>query len=155
MDAVSLRLVLGRAPGLRYEQLRSAVEKISALGKTPSQAPDIAAAEALIGERIDTLQSFGLGEAASIWLHAPGAAELDADRRWIARDRIELLDALRLATIRHCSRSCADAPALLYVRGDIEALRMPQLAIVGSRKSNATGAAACACSLPAELSQPD
>lgn len=151
MDAVSLRLVLGRAPGLRYEQLRSAVEKISALGKTPSQAPDIAAAEALIGERIDTLQSLGLGEAASIWLHAPGAAELDADQRWIARDPIELLDAFDsryppLLTQLRC------APALLYVRGDIEALRLPQLAIVGSR-SPTLPARRLAMQFAAELSQ--
>ena len=126
MDALSLQLVLGRAPGLRYEQLHSALDKIS-----PRRA-DIFAVEALIGERSDTLQSLGLGPAASAWLHAPDAAALAADREWIARDRIELLDAFD-PRYPPLLRHVRDAPALLYVRGDIETLSLPQLAIVGSR----------------------
>jgi DNA processing protein len=132
MDPVSLQLVLGRAPGLRYAQLRSAVEKIS-----PRQ-PDICAVEALIGQRSETLQSLGLGAAASAWLHAPDVAALAADRSWIARDRIELLDAFDPRyppLLTHVSA----APALLYVRGEIESLSLPQLAIVGSRSPTLTG----------------
>jgi len=130
MDAVSLQLVLGRAPGLRYAQLRCAVETIS-----PRQA-DIGAVAALIGQRSDMLQSLGLGAAASAWLHAPDAATLAADRKWIARDRIELLDAFDPRyppLLTHVSA----APALLYVRGEIDCLRLPQLAIVGSRSATA------------------
>ena len=132
MDAVSLQLVLGRAPGLRYAQLRSALEKIS-----PRPA-DIFAVDALIGQRIQTLQSLGLGAAASAWLHAPEAATLAADRKWIARDRIELLDAFDPRYPRLLTQ-VSDAPALLYVRGDIEALSLPQLAIVGSRSPTLPG----------------
>ena len=126
MDAVSLRLAIGRAPGLRFQQLRSAVAIIS-----PRRA-DILAVDALIGERCDTLQTLGLGAAASAWLHAPDAAALAADREWIARDRIALLDAFdpRYPPLLTHLRA---APALLYVRGDLETLRLPQLAIVGSR----------------------
>ena len=126
MDAVSLRLVLGRSPGLRYEQLRSAVEKIS-----PRQA-DIFAVDALIGQRSQALQSLGLGAAASAWLQAPDAAALAADREWITRDRIQLLDAFdpRYPPLLRHVRA---APALLYVRGEVETLSLPQLAIVGSR----------------------
>jgi DNA processing protein len=126
MDAVSLQLVLGRAPGLRYAQLRSAVEKIS-----PRQA-DIFAVDALIGQRSHALQSLGLGAAASDWLQAPDAATLAADREWMARDRIQLLDAFdpRYPPLLTHVRA---APALLYVRGDVATLSLPQLAIVGSR----------------------
>jgi DNA processing protein len=126
MDAVLLRLILGRASGLRYGQLRSAVEKVS-----PRQ-PDLLAAEALIGERRHTLQSLGLGAAASTWLQAPDAAALEADREWITRDRIKLLDAFDPRyppLLTHVS----SAPAVLFVCGDIDTLRLPQLAIVGSR----------------------
>ena len=126
MDAVSLQLILGRASGLRYGQLRSALESIS------SRPIDIFAVEALLGKRSDTLQSLGLGPAASAWLQAPDAATLAADRYWIARNRIQLLDAFdpRYPPLLTHVR---DAPALLYVRGDIESLSLPQLAIVGSR----------------------
>jgi DNA processing protein len=145
MDAVSLQLILGRAPGLRYGQLRSALEKIS-----PRQA-DIFAVDALIGQRSQTLQSLGLGVAASDWLHAPDAAALAADRKWIARDRVELLDAFDPRyppLLTHVS----DAPALLYVRGDIDCLSLPQLAIVGSR-SPTVPARYLAMQFAAELSR--
>jgi DNA processing protein len=131
MDAVSLRLVLGRASGLRYQQLRSAVEKISAQQPETGQ-PEINAVDALIGERAQTLQSLGIGAAASAWLQAPDARTLAADREWIARDRIQLLDAFD-PRYPPLLRHLRDAPALLYVRGEIEALSLPQLAIVGSR----------------------
>jgi DNA processing protein len=132
MDALALQLVLGRAPGLRYPQLRSALERIA------SPRVDIAAVEALIGERPGTLRSLGFKPAACEWLHAPDAALLEADRKWIARERIELLDALDpryppLLAQLHC------APALLYVRGAIDALQRPQLAIVGSRSPTEPG----------------
>jgi DNA processing protein len=126
MEPLALQLLLARAPGLRHAQLRAVLERIA-----PART-ELAAAEALIGERPETLCALGLGAAASRWLHAPDAALLDADRAWVARSRIALLDALDhrypplLAQLR-----CA--PALIYVRGDIEALRLPQLAIVGSR----------------------
>ena len=145
MDAVSLQLVLGRAPGLRYGQLRSALQKIS------PRPPNIFAVDALIGQRRHTLQSLGLGAAASAWLHAPDAAALAADRKWIARDRIELLDAFDPRyppLLTHVS----SAPALLYVRGDIETLSLPQLAIVGSRCPTLT-ARRTAMQFAAELSR--
>jgi DNA processing protein len=132
MDAVTLRLVLGRASGLRYQQLRSAVEKIS-----PRQA-DIGAVQALIGASSDTLQSLGLGRAASAWLQAPDAAALAADREWIARERIELLDAFD-PRYPPLLRQLSSAPALLYVRGDVDSLSQPQLAIVGTRDPTLPG----------------
>jgi DNA processing protein len=145
MDAVFLQLVLGRASGLRYGQLHSALKRIS---RPPT---DIFAVEALLGMRSDTLQSLGLGAAASAWLQAPDAATLAADRKWIERNRIQLLDAFdpRYPPLLTHVR---DAPALLYVRGDIESLSLPQLAIVGSR--NATlQARQTAIQFAAELSR--
>jgi DNA processing protein len=145
MDAVSLQLVLGRAPGLRYAQLHCALDKIS---RRPA---DIFAVDALIGQRSQTLQSLGLGLAASAWLHAPDTAALAADRRWIMRDQIELLDAFD-PRYPPLLRQLSDAPALLYVHGDIDTLSLPQLAIVGSR-SPTMPARELAMQFAAELSR--
>jgi DNA processing protein len=145
MDAMTLQLVLGRASGLRYGQLRAAIERIS-----PPPA-DIFAVEALLRKRGDTLQSLGLGAAASAWLQAPDAATLAADRKWIVRNRIELLDAFD-PRYPPLLRHVRDAPALLYVRGDIGCLSQPQLAIVGSRAATLQ-ARVTAMQIAAELSR--
>lgn len=132
MDAVALQLVLGRSHGLSAQLLRTA------LAQTGPYAPGIAAVEALIGEHPAMLQSLGFSRATSAWLHAPDQALIDADRRWIAREGIGLIDALsrdypvRLAQV-------SGAPALLYVRGDAASLGLPQLAIVGSRSPTLPG----------------
>ncbi|MFI4895746.1 MAG: DNA-processing protein DprA [Steroidobacterales bacterium] len=132
MDALAMQLVLGRAQGLSAQQLRAALERS---GAAPSGLAGVAA---LIGESAQRLQSLGLPPAASAWLHAPDGALIDADRAWIARQRIALLDALSpgyppllLQTRR--------APAVLYVRGEAAALCQPQLAIVGTRKPTLPG----------------
>jgi DNA processing protein len=132
MDAVALQLILGRARGFNAEQLLAAVHRVG------SRSSGIAAVEALIGERPSRLQGLGVPAAASRWLHAPDAALLDADREWLVRERIVLIDSLsnryppQLAQI-------SDAPVLLYVRGDAAALTLRQLAIVGTRNPTIPG----------------
>jgi len=74
----------------------------------------------------------GLGAAASAWLQAPDAAALAADREWITRDRIQCSIAFASA-IPAAAEACEGRAALLYVRGEVETLSLPQLAIVGSR----------------------
>jgi DNA processing protein len=132
MDAVALQLILGRAHGFSAEQLLAAVRRAG------SRSTGIAAVEALIGERPSRLQELGVPPAASRWLHAPDAALLEADREWVLRERIVLIDSLseryppQLAEI-------GDAPVLLYVRGDAAALALRQLAIVGTRNPTVPG----------------
>ncbi|HEY2416968.1 MAG TPA: DNA-processing protein DprA [Steroidobacteraceae bacterium] len=142
MDAVALQLVLGRARGLTAQLLRSAIEQ------TGAHASDIAALEALIGERPPALRALGLSSAVSAWLHAPDRSLIDADREWLTREHVLLIDALSNGYPPQLAQADA-APALLYVRGEVASLCLPQLAMVGSRhptvpgRRNATQFAAC------------
>jgi DNA processing protein len=134
MDALAMQLVLGRARGLSAQQLRTAVAQ---LGNTDG-IDGIAAVQGLIGLQPALLRNAGVPPAASAWLQAPDLALLDADRNWIARERITLIDALSASYPPQLART-ANAPALLYVRGDASNLLAPQLAIVGSRKPTTPG----------------
>jgi DNA processing protein len=132
MDAVAMQLVLGRAQGLSAQQLLAAVQR------TGTPRPGIAAVAALIGERPAMLRALGVPPAASVWLHAPDPALLEADRNWIVRERIGLIDALSDEYPPLLAQASV-APVLLYVRGDACSLRQPQLAIVGSRNPTVPG----------------
>jgi len=126
MDALALQLILGRAKDLSAQRLRAA------LAQAGHAHPDLDSLRCLLGEPPARLQRLGLPPAASAWLHAPDASLIEADRAWVARERIVLLDAFAeqypplLAQI-------SGAPAVLYVRGDAAVLREPQVAIVGTR----------------------
>ncbi len=64
--------------------------------------------------------------------------DISADINWLAEDKhyiITLLDDIYPASLRELP----DAPPLLYVRGDIDYLKQPQLAMVGSRNPTAAG----------------
>jgi DNA processing protein len=127
MDALALQLLLGRAPDLSAQRLRAALERIGVEPRGPQ------ALAALCGERTALLRSLGLPPAASAWLHAPDEALIEADRAWITRERIGLLDALS-APYPPLLAQIPAAPALLYVQGELATLSSEQLAIVGARR---------------------
>jgi DNA processing protein len=135
MDAVAMQLVLGRTPGLSAPRLLAA---ITGSGARTAGAPGIGALRGLIGERTATLRHLGLSPAACAWLHAPDQALLEADRNWIVRERVTLVDALSNAYPFQLASS-PHGPALLYVRGDASTLLLPQVAIVGSRRPSMPG----------------
>jgi DNA processing protein len=137
MDAMAMQLILGRARGLSAQQLLMAVAQLTSMGAGPAQ-PGIAAVQGLIGQRPALLRDLGVPPAASAWLHAPDPALLEADRNWIVRERITLLDALSAGYPPQLAQT-PNAPVLLYVRGDASSLLAPQLAIVGSRKPTTPG----------------
>ena len=128
MDATDLLLCLGRAPGLTAQQLHGALERLGA-GAGLAQ---------LIGQSRARLEALGLPPAASAALAAPESASLAADRTWVERERITLIDALS-RQYPPLLTQIAPAPALLYVRGEAGALAAPQLAMVGSRSPTASG----------------
>jgi len=66
------------------------------------------------------------------------AQQAQADRQWLAANKAQLL------TLDHPDypallREITDPPPWLYVRGDPKYLELPQLAIIGSRKSTRQG----------------
>lgn len=133
MDALDWQLALGRAPGLTARLLRAA---LAALGTARWGMPETGE---LLGQRGHrTLQSLGWPPAACAALQAPDGARIAADRRWVERERIVLVNAadpFYPPLLAHLPT----APALLYVRGDAASLATPQLAIVGSRNPTQPG----------------
>jgi DNA processing protein len=74
------------------------------------------------------------------WLAAPDDALVDSDLRWLETSGVTLLPALSPDYPTLLLES-PDAPAVLFVRGDIRILAEPQLAMVGSRNPTAGGRA--------------
>ncbi len=72
-----MQLALGRAPGLTARQLRGALAALHGAAASSS------ALQGLFGQCRSSLESLGLGPAASAALQAPDAARVAADRRWV------------------------------------------------------------------------
>jgi DNA processing protein len=134
MDPVALQLLLGRAAGL------SAAQLLTALERTGARHEGLAAVHALIGASPAALAELGLSPTASRWLHAPDMRLIEADRAWVARSAVNLLDATSPAYPVALARA-GSAPPLLYVQGEPGCLAHAQLAIVGTRQPTAPGRA--------------
>jgi len=130
-----MRLALGHMCGLTAVQLSGA---LSALGTRAEPAPLAALFEASRAALTQISAHVAMPAAARTVLRSPDLARIEADRQWLQRAQVQLLDAtdpaypMRLGQI-------ADAPALLYVKGDQRALQTPQLAMVGSRSPTLPG----------------
>jgi DNA processing protein len=131
MDAIDMQLALGHAPGLTAQQVRAV---LCAAGHSSSQR-DL---RPLFAHARAAWCDVQLPPAARHALRSPDAAQIALDRRWMERDRIQLVDV----TSPHYPSSLAQitgAPALLYVQGIVTSLLAPQLAIVGSRSPTESG----------------
>jgi DNA processing protein len=116
---------LARAQNITAAQLRALVGLDAELG---------------IVERASSavLDSVGLATSARDWLLSPDLTRVGADEAWLDANEATLLSALSpdypplLALL-------PDAPAVLYVQGDVSVLAEPQIAMVGSRNPTAGG----------------
>jgi DNA processing protein len=117
--------LLARAPALHADHLRP-------LFRRGASIVDIAALPA------DELAQFAMPPLALRWLQAPDERQLESDLCWLAQSDTTLLhwDAAGYPTQL---RNIDAPPLVLYVRGDAGALRMPQLAMVGSRRPTGPG----------------
>jgi DNA processing protein len=86
------------------------------------------------------LARLGLTTRTAAWLAAPDAALVDSDLRWLESSGTGLLPAT-CSSYPPLLLESPDAPAVLFVRGDIRILSEPQLAMVGSRNPTAGGRA--------------
>ena len=84
-------------------------------------------------------QEAGLSEKMMENLSAPDWDKVDADLKWAEQDNASIitLDDDRYPTML---KNISDAPPLLYTLGEPEILKLPQLAIVGSRNPTHGGA---------------
>jgi DNA processing protein len=126
MDAVEMQLALGRVPGLTAQQLRRALAAIEG-GRASS-----AGLQGLSAQCRSSLESLGLSAPAAAALKAPDAGRITADRRWLERERVSVIDAAG-AQYPPLLAQAEGAPTLRYVKGDPGHLSSPQLAMVGSR----------------------
>jgi DNA processing protein len=99
--------------------------------------PDLAALEWRSPRAFTRL---GLTTQTAAWLAAPDEALVDSDLRWLESSGAVLLPATS-ADYPPLLRESPEAPAVLFVRGDVRILAEPQLAMVGSRNPTAGGRA--------------
>ncbi len=126
MDGLRTWLALARTPGLHAGTL---APLISHFGQVV----------ALAGASRTELLHAGLRENAVDWLTAPDERLLDSDQGWLEGEACSFIHwgsehyPPLLAEV-------SDAPIGLFVRGNADALVLPQLAIVGSRNPTRAGA---------------
>src|SRR5689334_23204657 len=111
--------IVARAPALsaaQLTQLAAAGDGLESL-----ERPDRA-----------TLRQLGLSTQTIAWLEAPDEPTIADDLRWLDRSGATLVPVF-VPEYPAMLRESPDAPAVLYVRGDVRVLSEPQLAMVGSR----------------------
>ena len=132
MQAEQIRAwaLLVRSPGITPERIGAALQAV----------PDAAS---LVAAPAAQLQSLGFPESTHRYLaHATSgaaAALVDADLSWLAAGRDRHLVSCVSAHYPRLLRETSGAPVALYVRGSLEVLERPMLAIVGSRNPTAAG----------------
>jgi len=130
---------------LRADQQRL---RLALAARTPAmdavklQAVAAAGADLELLERPEAsaLAAAGLTTQAIAWLASPDGARIEGDLRWLETSGCTLLASTDPAYPELLRRS-PDAPAVLYVRGNAQALLEPQIAMVGSRNPTAGGRA--------------
>lgn len=120
-------LLAARAPSLSAEQLVQLADA----------EPDLAA---LDWRDRREFARFGLTTKTVAWLAEPDEALINSDLLWLESSGTRLLPATS-PDYPELLRESPDAPAMLFVRGDIRILSEPQLAMVGSRNPTAGGRA--------------
>jgi len=132
MDNLSALLTLTRIPylGLRsYQRLQREFGSASAIWQAPAEA-----LHPLLNSR-GLKALLALRERPDPVLNEAVAREL----QWLAEHPEVVPVALGDAAYPALLAATEGAPALLYVRGNVDALELPQLAIVGSRNPTAGG----------------
>ena len=127
MDAARAAALFARTPSLTAEHLRALVAATGSLENAAS-----------IGKQI--VPGVELPTEAQAFLAAPDEAAIDADLAWIEASGAQLVTAVS-AQYPQLLAQISRGPAVLYVLGDVSALAMPQLAMVGSRNPTAAYAA--------------
>ncbi len=118
-------LTLVRTPGLRPGQFH---QLLNVFG-TP---------EKILSASSGTLAKLGLKAETVAAINQPDAELIAPDLDWLQQDDHHIIP---LSDARYPERlkTIADAPPLLFVRGDPDYLQLPQLAMVGSRTPTASG----------------
>jgi DNA processing protein len=125
MDELKAWMILMRAPGIHAGSLRQLLEHLPSIS-------------ALVRASPATLRAGGANRCVIDWLQAPDLALIEADLRWLEQPSHHFLP-IGSPQYPALLVDLPDAPAGLFVRGDPDALSLPQLAVVGSRNPTAAG----------------
>ena len=124
MEELQSWLILARAPGLHAGMLAPLLREFGSI-------------DSLVTAKSSALSAAGLNAANIAAIAHPDKAQLERDARWLAEPGNTFIpcgDSRYPPLLAQIS----DAPLGLFVRGNIDCLCLPQLAMVGSR--NPTGA---------------
>ncbi|NOT83402.1 MAG: DNA-protecting protein DprA [Methylococcaceae bacterium] len=94
--------------------------------------------EQLFSESYAALQALGLSSRSVEAIRAPRWESIDGDLTWLANPN-NLAVTLQDAAYPELLKEITDPPPLLFIRGKIQLLHTPQIAIVGSRNPSADG----------------
>lgn len=124
-----LRLLctLGRIPSLDAAALIAACTALGDLSALRRASPA-------------TLRAAGITPLAAACLAAPPARALEQDLQVVQRHSLQLLAATDPRYPSQLLAAMPAAPAVLWVKGDPQALSAPQISLVGSRRCTASGA---------------
>lgn len=125
MDELRSWLILARVPGLHAGTLEPLLERFGSI-------------EGLLSAGRDALLAGGLRETDVESIVNPDPRLLDLDSTWLKASDHHLI-WLGSAHYPPLLAAIPDAPVALFVHGQPEALRTPQLAIVGSRNPTRAG----------------
>ncbi len=95
--------------------------------------------DSITRQRLPALKATGLADDKCAAIVSPDDARLDAAEAWLEHDGHQLL-AFGEEDYPELLSQIVGAPLLLYVNGDIDALHLPSLAIIGSRNPTRGGA---------------
>jgi DNA processing protein len=125
MDELRAWLTLARAPGMHG-------------GVLPELLSHCSSAAGILAASAASLRSAGLEQRLIDALRSVDSASLDQDVHWLERHGHHFI---HWGEARYPSllAQLRDAPVGLYVRGNPEALSLPQLAVVGSRNPTPSG----------------
>ena len=125
MDSLRAAALLARTPSLTAEQLRALVAATGSLEDAASIGPQI-------------VPGIELAPATRLFLAAPDAVAIDADLAWIEKSGAHLVP---ITSVEYPAllTQIARGPPVLYVLGNVAALSLLQLAIVGSRSPTSSG----------------
>ena len=125
MDSLRAAAILARTPSLKAEHVHALVAATGSI-------EDAAA----IGAR--HIPGIELPPAAQVFLAVLDEAAIDADLAWLETSGAHLIPCTS-ANYPPLLSQISRAPPALYVLGDVAALSSPQIAMVGSRSSTASG----------------
>ncbi|MDY6941442.1 MAG: DNA-processing protein DprA [Pseudomonadota bacterium] len=124
-DELAAALALIRAPGVGPATFRRLLDCFGSC-------------QACLGAGQSAWRDAGAPQAVIQYLKTPDWGSVEADLRWAQASDCHILLLGRPAYPEHLAQ-IADPPPLLFVRGDLDVLSVPALAIVGSRNPTSAG----------------